>query len=210
MPKAFNKHDYLQQGGVYIITPSNPDTTQLCQQVRQAIQAGARLVQYREKTLDKVSCETQARALLTICQHYCVPLLINDDIHLAAKIGADGAHIGIEDGSLTEARAILGEHAIIGVSCYANLALAEQMAHAGADYIALGAMFASSTKPQAKTGALQCLSQANELPCPIVAIGGITHHNAHQLKQAGADWLAVIHAVFGAENIPAAVQGLFP
>lgn len=203
-----NKHDYLQQGGIYIITPSNSDTTQLCQQVSQAIQAGAKLVQYREKILDKVSCETQARALFSICQHYRVPFLINDDIHLAAKIGADGVHIGIEDHSLAEAQAVLGEKAIIGVSCYADLALAQKMAAQGADYIAFGAMFSSSSKPQAKTGALQCLSQAPQLSCPIVAIGGITHQNAHQIKQAGAHWLAVIHAVFGADNISAAVRGL--
>ena len=134
-----------------------------------------------------------------------MPFLINDDIHLAATIEAAGVHLGRDDADTVTARAALGPHAIIGVSCYNELARAQAAQDAGADYVAFGRFFPSRTKPQALEAAPELLRAARgALKIPVVAIGGITPENGGVLIEAGADALAVIEGVFGLADVRAA------
>jgi len=152
-------------------------------------------IQYRDKRTD-VS-DDLARQLLVLCREQQVPLIINDDIELAKRIGADGVHLGREDGRLAQAKAALPESAIIGISCYNSLARALEAERAGAAYVAFGRFFASITKPLAQSAELATLQKARQrLTVPIVAIGGILPENGGCLLHAGADLLAVIGGVF--------------
>lgn len=195
--------------GLYVITDSQllPDDTTLLHGVAAAIKGGARIVQYRDKSTDHSKRLRQSRALLALCREQQVPLLINDDIVLAAEIGADGVHVGIDDASLELARNTLGEQAIIGVSCYNRLALAEKAQQGGASYVAFGRFFSSKTKPDAAPADSALLIQAQQtIHLPIVAIGGITVENAQPLVSAGVDMLAVVHGVFAATDVQAAAK----
>ena len=187
--------------GLYAITPATSDTSKLLADVLAALQGGVRLVQYRHKEALAALREQQAALLLKLCRAWQVPLIINDDIALCAKLGADGVHLGATDASLLEARRILGAQAIIGASCYNNLQRAVQAQQQQASYVAFGACFASRTKPQAATATLELFSKTAQLGIPRVAIGGITLHNAEQVIAAGADALAVIEGLFGAADI---------
>jgi thiamine-phosphate pyrophosphorylase len=174
--------------------------------VSQAIIGGAKIIQYRDKSNDQKRRLEQAQALNRLCKKYKIPLLINDDVELAKKIGADGVHIGKDDSELLTARAILGKDAIIGVSCYNQLSLAEKAI--GANYVAFGRFFNSQTKPEADSCHIELLRQARKiLHCPIVAIGGITIDNGAELIKAGADYLAVIQGLFGQNNVTVAARG---
>jgi thiamine-phosphate pyrophosphorylase len=188
--------------GLYVITPEEPDTAKLLRQVGQALQGGGRVVQYRNKSADVSLRFEQASALRELAHRYSVPLIVNDDVALALKMDADGVHLGSEDGSIGAARKILGGKKIIGVSCYNQLKLALEAADAGADYVAFGAFFASAVKPSAPVATPDLLRQARrEISLPLVAIGGITVENGTSLLSAGADALAVISALFGAQDI---------
>lgn len=175
--------------------------------IEQAIIGGARLIQYRDKSHDKLRRLEQAQALLKLCHRYGVPLIVNDDVPLARQIGADGVHLGREDDNLLAARKVLGKDAIIGASCYNQIERAEQAVADGADYIAFGSFFPSRIKPRAAVAPVSILTEARaRFDCPIVAIGGITPENAPSLLQAGADALAVIYGVFGQRDIFTAAQ----
>lgn len=194
--------------GLYAITDAAllPDD-RLVTAVEQALLGGARLVQYRDKSSDSTRRLTQARTLNALCRRHGIPLIINDDVELAAQIGAAGVHIGKDDPALATARARLGATALIGVSCYDCLALALDAERAGADYIAFGAFFPSPTKPAEIQAPLGLLREAKiTLTVPIVAIGGITPDNAPSLLDAGADALAVVSAVFAQPDIQAAAR----
>lgn len=184
--------------GLYAITPDWTDTARLLAATESILAGGAVLLQYRNKLADAALAHAQASALLGLCHRYEVPLLINDDVALAAAIGADGAHIGRDDGELAAARARLGAQAIIGVSCYADLDRARDAAMGGANYVAFGAMFASPTKPHAPPAPMSLLGAARTLGKPIACIGGITADNAGTLVAAGADLLAVISDLYEA------------
>ena len=202
--------------GLYGITDSKlmPDDQQMLAQVEAALQGGMSLLQYRDKSSDNDKRLRQARALQQLCQRYDAALLINDDSDLALACGADGVHLGQSDGSVPRARKRLSDNAIIGVTCHDSLDLARQAVTEGADYVAFGAFFPSKTKPDAKPAPHSLLAEATQkLELPVVAIGGITVDNAHQLIDARADMVAVIHALFAAEDIPQrarAFQQLFP
>jgi thiamine-phosphate pyrophosphorylase len=190
--------------GLYIITDHSLPDQQIINTTQAALSAGANVVQLRHKTSAADQSELQsktlslAQELLTLCQHYQVPLIINDDPQLAAQAGADGVHLGKNDTDITSAREQLGEQAIIGVSCYNSLKLALQAQKLGADYIAFGRFFSSASKPDATPADIQLLSQAHsQINIPIVAIGGITPENAGLLLDAGADYLAVIQGIYG-------------
>jgi thiamine-phosphate pyrophosphorylase len=203
------------QRGLYAITPAyQTQDAPLAQQVQLAIAGGARLIQYRDKTDDADRRQREVGALLAVCRAVGVPLIVNDDIELALSAGADGVHLGCDDGDPAAARRRLGPEAIIGVSCYDQLARAREAQAAGADYVAFGRFFPSASKPQATPADPELLRQARrELDLPLVAIGGITPDNAPALLAAGADLLAVIHGVFGQCDVRAAAQGyarLFP
>ncbi len=194
--------------GLYAITDSLLlSDGQLLTAVEQALRGGARLVQYRDKSDDIARRLHQARILNALCQRYQAPLIINDDVELAAQVGAAGVHVGRDDPALATARTRLGENALIGVSCYDRLDLAITAAQAGADYVAFGAFFPSPTKPTEIRASLELLKEARQtLQVPIVAIGGITPDNAPSLLAAGADALAVISAVFAQPDIEAAAR----
>ena len=194
--------------GLYAITDAALiSDDRLIASVEQAILGGARLIQYRDKSHDAARRQAQATALNQLCQRYAVPLIINDDVELAAQVGAAGVHVGKDDPAFAAARARLGGNAIIGVSCYDRLDLALEAAQAGADYIAFGAFFPSPTKPAEIRAPLELLRQARAaLSIPIVAIGGITPDNAPLLLDVGADALAVVSGVFGQPDIQAAAR----
>lgn len=190
--------------GLYAVTPDYADTADLLRRTGRALEGGAVLVQYRNKTAGAALRREQALALLGLCRQHGVPLVINDDLALALDIGADGAHLGGEDGDLAAARAALGPGKLLGVSCYDEMERAREAGRIGADYIAFGSFFASPTKPAAVRAPLTLLAEArNELGLPVCAIGGITLQNAPQLIGAGADLLAVITDLFEAPDIAA-------
>ncbi len=194
----FNK---LQIKGLYAVTPDITDTQSLCDMVTAALQGGASIVQYRNKQADAAFQRVQASALLPICRQFEVPLIINDDAALCKSLDADGVHLGGTDGDIAAARKLLGPEKIIGASCYNRLELGQQATKQGASYVAFGACFASSTKPNAAVASLGLFAQAKKLNLPTVAIGGITLGNVHLIKQAGADAAAVINDLFGSKDI---------
>ena len=186
--------------GLYAITQTDHKSADLIiNEVIAAIKGGAVVVQYRDK--NPSDAIYLASELLKVCRRSNVPLLINDDVELAANIGADGVHIGKEDGAIAQARSRLGEKAIIGVSCYNFVDQAVDAERQGATYVAFGRFFPSTSKPLAAPAQLETLRQARlKVSVPIVAIGGILPDNGGQLLTAGADLLAVIGGLF--ENDP--------
>jgi thiamine-phosphate pyrophosphorylase len=193
--------------GLYAITPDEPDTAKLLSQAEQALRGGARILQYRNKSADASLKLQQASALRELTRAFDTTFIVNDDAALAAAVGADGVHIGGEDGSVAAARALLGKDRIVGVSCYNRPSLAQEAVRQGADYVAFGAFFPSSVKPGAVCAEVAMLQAARrELAVPIVAIGGITAQNGAQLVQAGADALAVISALWNTSDIAQAAR----
>jgi len=196
--------------GLYVIT----DTTRhqgdaLVTAVSDAISGGARIVQYRDKTTDADRRLAEMRALRQLTRAHDVLLLVNDDIELARRSGADGVHLGRDDQAIVAARHALGTEAVIGASCYNRLDLAERAVAQGADYCAFGAAFPSLTKPEAVAAPFELFRQAHEaLPVPVCAIGGINADNAASVIAAGADMLAVISAVFAATDIRRAAASI--
>ncbi len=192
--------------GLYAITPgAGVAAMPLAAQVEQAIAGGACVIQYRETSGDPEKRLRAGKALLALCRASGVPLIINDDLDLAMRIGADGVHLGRDDADPAVARKHLGPRAIIGVSCYDQLEQALHAQEIGADYAAFGRFFPSSTKPLAVQATPDLLRRARErMTIPLVAIGGITPENGASLISAGADMLAVVDAVFGQSDIRAA------
>ncbi|MGO4552450.1 thiamine phosphate synthase [Lysobacter sp. 2RAF19] len=193
------------QAGLYLITPDEADTERLVARVKPLL-AFAELLQYRNKTAGPALRAAQAAALAPLCRAAGVPFIVNDDARLAADVKASGVHLGEHDGTVAAARAIVGHNAIIGVSCYDDLQRARAAVDADADYIAFGAFFPSSTKPNARRATPALLASAGALGLPMVAIGGITPDNAPPLLAAGADLLAVVGGVFDAPDPLAAAR----
>lgn len=192
--------------GLYAVTADRDDTAQLLREVEAVLGAGAAWLQYRNKNASAQLRTQQARALQALCARHGVPLIINDDWPLALAIGADGAHLGEDDGELRAARAALGPTALVGASCYDDPQRARQAVREGASYVAFGAFHPSPSKPAARRAPLQLLHEAAALRVPRVAIGGITTDNARALIDAGADLVAVISGVFAAPDPAAATR----
>lgn len=192
--------------GVYAITPDLQDTDTLLQKTNAALSAGIACLQYRNKHADAALALEQATALRDQCKQYNTPLIINDDAELAAAIGATGVHLGGDDADVQATRERYGNELLIGASCYNEMQRAERACKAGADYVAFGAMFPSSTKPQAVQASAELLTQARTLQVPVVAIGGITPDNGRAIVHAGADLLAAIDGLFGQRDVAAAVR----
>jgi len=193
--------------GLYAVTPDLTDVPELITTAQAALSGGARLLQYRNKPATSALRLAQARALLALCRRSRVPLIVNDHLDLALTVGADGVHLGAEDGSLATAREQLGPARILGASCYDRLELALEAERLGADYVAFGSFFPSGVKPGAVRASLTLLRDAKRrLSVPVVAIGGITLENAPQVIAAGADSVAVISALFGADDVRAAAR----
>lgn len=196
------RHPLLPRPGLYAVTDGpRPD---LLAAAAAALSGGAVMLQYRDKSRDATRRLDEACALLALCRRHDALLVINDDVELALAVGAQAVHLGEDDVGVAQARALLGPEAVIGVSCYDDLARARRLAAAGADYLAFGAFFPSPTKPAARRASLDLLRDSAGLDLPRVAIGGISADNAAPLVAAGADYLAVISAVFGADDIAAA------
>jgi thiamine-phosphate pyrophosphorylase len=195
--------------GLYALTPDVADTGRLSGQVRAALAGGAAAIQYRNKSAAPALRLEQARALREACSGAGATFIVNDDVELAGSVGADGVHLGRDDGTVAAARRHLGTQATIGVSCYDSLARAEAAVDAGADYIAFGSFFVSAVKPDAVRASITLLSAAKQRwKIPVVAIGGISAANATPLIAGGADAIAVISAVFDARDVEAAARVL--
>ena len=193
-------HNHIS--GLYAVTPDEPNTQVLCNKVEAALKGGVSLLQYRNKTAEGNLRLQQASALLALCRSYNVPLIINNHLDLCAQIDADGLHLGATDCSLSAARRLLGADRIIGASCYNQLDLAIKAQAEGASYIAFGACYSTSTKPNAVNAPLSLFAEAKKIiHIPMVAIGGITLDNAINVVNAGADAIAVVNALFGSRQM---------
>ena len=192
--------------GLYAVTPEMEDTGRLVAMVEECLAGGAALVQYRAKSIAPDRALNQARRLVSACRAQRVLLLVNDSVELALAADADGVHLGRDDLDLRAARAALPGK-VIGVSCYDDPRLARTAAAGGADYVAIGSVFASATKPNAARASLENLAHARAgSGLPVAAIGGINAGNAPRVVAAGADMLAVISALFDAADVRAAAR----
>lgn len=200
-------------------TPSNPlsglcaitseaicaDSMRLVSSVEAAVSGGAKIIQYRDKGGPPQVKKRQAHLLVGLCHQLGAYLIINDDPHMAAEVSADGVHLGKRDGSVEEARRLLGPKAIIGASCGPSLERAQTAAAEGASYLAFGRFHASLTKPDAPEAGLATLRRARQIfTLPLCAIGGITPEKAGVLIDAGANLIAAVEGVFGARDVRAA------
>lgn len=189
--------------GLYAITDERLIAEErFTEAIEAALQGGASIIQYRDKSDDHQKRIQQATSLRELCTEYDAICIINDDIELAKTINADGVHLGQDDTALANARSRLGEDAIIGISCYNDIELALTAEKNSADYVAFGTMFSSPTKPDAVTAGPDIISQAKkQLRVPVCAIGGINDENIHQLVQQQSDMAAVISSLFAADDI---------
>lgn len=199
--------------GLYLVTPDCRDTGDLLAQLQDALGGHPALVQYRNKIAGAEARREQAAAAAALAHAAGALFIVNDSVELALDVSADGVHVGRDDGDVAAVRAAIGPNRILGVSCYDEWARAEQAVAAGADYIAFGAMFSSSVKPEAVQAPIELVRRAKaELGVPVCCIGGITLDNAPELVEAGADLLAVISDVFKAPDPAAraaAIQALY-
>ncbi|MEP7187208.1 MAG: thiamine phosphate synthase [Rhodanobacter sp.] len=199
---ALNTRSSSLGQGLYAVTDG--PRADLLEVVSQALAGGARLLQYRDNTEDKARRQTESTALRELCHRFGVPLIIDNDVELALAVAADGVHLSGDDVEIDAARAALGPRAIIGMSCHDSLQRGEDAARAGASYISFGAFFASITKPLAPRTHVDLLRQSAAFNVPRVAIGGITPDNGAALVEAGADFLAVVSALFAANDVRSA------
>jgi len=181
--------------GIYAITPDKVLDLDAIEQV--IVTHKISLLQYRHKTTDASIKLNEAKQLQQLCLRHNTLFIINDDINLAQKIGADGVHLGKNDTSILVARQQLGDDTIIGISCYNDIKLAKTAQNKGANYVAFGALFSSKTKPDAPKCSLDIIMQAKQvLDVPIVGVGGIDFSNQHQAFGAGCNAVAMINALF--------------
>jgi thiamine-phosphate pyrophosphorylase len=177
--------------------------------IKQILQGGGKIIQYRNKSNNENLRKHQAIELKRLCNQYKALFIINDDVELARQVKADGVHLGQNDSSISQARTALGKQAIIGVSCHNRFDLAQQAQNEGADYVAFGAFFSSTIKPDACTASIELLAQAKQqLSIPVCAIGGINIDNAAQLVTNGADMIAVISGLLTQKDIASSAQKL--
>jgi thiamine-phosphate pyrophosphorylase len=193
----------VQLRGLYAITDEKliPESAFVAT-VEQALRGGAAIIQYRDKSGNEAKRLEQASALRSLCNVYNSCLIINDDIRLAKTVDANGVHLGKDDASIEQARLLLGDDAIIGVSCYNQLQRAIEAQSSGADYVAFGAMFTSPTKPNARSAGCELISEAKSLlDIPLCAIGGIEKSNVQRVIDCGADMTALISGLFSEADI---------
>jgi thiamine-phosphate pyrophosphorylase len=192
--------------GLYAVTPDVADTARLQSLVEAVVEGGARLVQYRNKEAAPSLRLEQARALGRVCRRFGVPLIVNDHLEIALAAGADGVHLGREDGDVAAARKRLPGK-LLGVSCYNELARAIAAQQDGADYVAFGRFFDSVTKPGTIRASLELVAEARtSVRLPIVAIGGISHEHTPALIAGGVDAVAVVSALFSSPDVRAAAR----
>ena len=189
--------------GIYAITPDNLKKEELYKKVHKLLKNGVRIIQYRDKLRSVKDKLIISKQLKTICQSFDSLLIINDDIHIAKKINAHGVHLGQKDISCNEARNILGSDPIIGISCQNNLELALRAQHEGADYVAFGSIFKTSTKKDVVYCSLEDLKDfVKKIEISSVAIGGINLSSFHEVKRSGVDMIAMSSGLFLQKEIP--------
>lgn len=180
----------------------------LYRQIEEALKGGVTLLQLREKNLSEQAFQEEAVAVRDLCHDYQVPLIINDNVEVAKKSGADGVHVGITDAPVAEIRRKMGEGFIIGATAK-TVEQAKEAEAAGADYLGVGAVFPSPTKTEAiRITKEQLVEIRQSTSLPIVAIGGIGYANLGELAGSGVDGVAVVSAIFAQENIEEVVMAL--
>lgn len=186
--------------GLYVLTDSSIyDYASWPERIEKIIFGGASMVQLRDKHLSDEELSPIACEIQEVCNYHHIPLLLNDRVALAKKLAVDGVHLGKHDDNLRHAREYLGQHRLIGSSCYRSIPAAIQASKLGADYVAFGRMFPSRTKPDALRCNLSILRKAKKIcALPICAIGGIDRNNVQHIISAGADMVAVTDSVFNA------------
>jgi len=193
--------------GLYAITDTKLLASNFTEAIEQTLLGGTRVIQYRDKSSDTDRRLKEAQILRGLCDQYDATFIINDDLKLAIESNADGVHLGKDDHDIKLARQQLGHDKIIGISCYNQLQLALEAEQAGADYVAFGAFFNSSIKPNALAAPLSIIGEAKtQIQIPVCCIGGITAENASQLVDAGADMIAVISEVFNPNNADQSIR----
>jgi thiamine-phosphate pyrophosphorylase len=195
-PSAARRGRVARLAGLYAVTPDSGDTVLLVRNVAAVIAGGASAIQYRNKAADAALRHGQAAAIAALPARQRALFIVNDDVAVAADVDADGVHLGEDDVDIATARARIGPDRLIGVSCYDDIGRARAAVDAGADYVAFGSFYASSTKPGARHADVRLLRDARALGVPVVAIGGITASNMQPLIDAGATAVAVITDVF--------------
>lgn len=180
----------------------------LYQQVEAALKGGVTCVQLREKTLDEAEFLQEAKEICSLCRRYNVPFIVNDHVDIAIACGADGIHVGQEDMAASEVRRRVGDGMILGVSVH-TVEEAQEAVRNGADYLGLGAVFPTSTKPDVDQMTNETLRAiCNAVDVPVVAIGGINKENISRLSGSGVDGVALVSAIFSAEDIESTCREL--
>lgn len=180
----------------------------LYSQVELALKGGATMIQIREKDLDENTFLKEAEQIQSLCAKYCVPFIVNDNVELAVKIGADGVHVGQSDMAAKDVRALIGKDKILGVSAQ-TVEQALEAQKCGADYLGTGAIFPTGSKDDAQVLGVQTLKEiCSAVNIPVVAIGGISKDNILELKKSGIAGVSVISAIFAQNDIVAATAEL--
>ena len=184
--------------GLYVLTDATLTPTEtMLEQVERVLKSGVSVIQYRDKYASEEEAEKQCIRLQALCDYYEAIFIIDDRLDIAYRINADGLHVGEDDVSYEEARALLGEDKIIGVSCYGDIERAKKYANLGADYVAFGSFFPSPTKPLAKVVDPEVLKVAKEqIRVPICAIGGINEENIELISRYDIAMYSLISAVY--------------
>ena len=199
---GFTKEEIKNSMLLYAVTDrawlkENEDLTSVCKSV---IENGATFLQIREKDLDEGTFEQEAEALKKLCARYHIPFVVNDSVEIALDIDADGVHVGQSDIKGRDIRSMIGNEKILGISA-GTVEEAIAAEKAGADYIGVGAVFGTSTKKNARNLTVEKLKEISEsVSIPVVAIGGIGVSNIMELVESGVDGVAVVSAIFAAEN----------
>jgi thiamine-phosphate pyrophosphorylase len=190
------------QKGLYVITEDQLlNFDEVYTRTEEILCCHISVLQYRKKNAPYEQKKDEALALKKLCNKFNTPFIINDDLDLAVEIDSDGIHLGEDDVSCKQARSLLGENKIIGISCYNDPDSAELAYNESADYLAFGAMYKTTTKQRTRQASLELLVRAKQrFPVPLVAIGGITPENCRPVLEAGADLLAVVSCVYHAEQ----------
>jgi len=200
--------------GIYAISPdfdiSDANASKRFIELTERILAGGvTMFQFRNKSPDSEQKTQLANECRRLCRKYRKLFIVNDDVSLAQRCEADGVHVGQGDSAVAQVREVLGDQAIIGVSCHGDIVLAETAVQNGADYIAFGRFFPSNSKPDAPPADIRILQRAkNRFDVPIVAIGGIREDNAEFVLQAGADVLAMIDGLYNSDDVTATLKKL--
>ena len=206
----FSKNEIKNAMLLYAVTDQSwlkPDQT-LADVVKEVLENGATFLQIREKDLPEAEFEAAAKELKELCKEYNVPYVVNDSVEIAMKIGADGVHVGQSDIKGRDIRSLIGNDMILGISA-STVEEAVAAEKAGADYIGVGAVFQTKTKKNARDMTIEKLCEIrNAVTIPIVAIGGINEQNISKLKGSKIDGVAVVSAIFAAENIGKATSRL--